>query len=71
MPAGALRPKVGCDLGLVENVWKPCGSSTSPCSKKTEGGLAAMHHPFTAPSSLGPAELKANPVGLTPTLYGR
>lgn len=65
---GALRLKVGRDLGLVENVWKPLWVIDFPMFEEDgEGGLAAMHHPFTAPSNLGPSELKANPWGPMPT----
>ena len=67
---GALRLKVGRDLGLVENVWKPLWVIDFPMFEEDgEGGLAAMHHPFTAPSNLGPAELKANPVGAYANAY--
>jgi len=67
---GALRLKVGRDLGLVENVWKPLWVIDFPMFEEDgEGGLAAMHHPFTAPSNLGPAELKANPLSAYANAY--
>ena len=67
---GALRLKVGRDLGLVENVWKPLWVIDFPMFEEDgEGGLAAMHHPFTAPSNLGPSELKANPLGAYANAY--
>lgn len=67
---GALRLKVGRDLGLLENSWKPLWVIDFPMFEEDgEGGLAAMHHPFTAPSNMSPAELKANPVGAYANAY--
>ncbi|HHO0788562.1 TPA: amino acid--tRNA ligase-related protein, partial [Aeromonas hydrophila] len=67
---GALRLKVGRDLGLLENVWKPLWVIDFPMFEEDgEGGLAAMHHPFTAPSGLSPEQLKANPVGAYANAY--
>ncbi|EPC4178325.1 aspartate--tRNA ligase, partial [Aeromonas salmonicida] len=67
---GALRLKVGRDLGLMENSWKPLWVIDFPMFEEdSEGGLAAMHHPFTAPSNLGPSELKANPLSAYANAY--
>ena len=67
---GALRLKVGRDLGLLENSWKPLWVIDFPMFEEDgEGGLAAMHHPFTAPSGLSPEQLKANPVGAYANAY--
>ena len=52
---GALRLKVGRDLGLVENVWKPLWVIDFPMFegwRRRSGGHAP---PFTAPSNLGPS----------------
>ncbi|MGL5948507.1 MAG: aspartate--tRNA ligase [Aeromonas sp.] len=67
---GALRLKVGRDLGLVEKVWKPLWVVDFPMFEEDgEGGLSAMHHPFTAPNGLTPDELKANPQGAYANAY--
>ena len=53
---GALRLKLGRDLALTNSTaGHRCGWLTSRCSKKIEeGGLAAMHHPFTSPRDMSP-----------------
>ncbi len=60
---GALRLKVGIDLELTDAAaWKPLWVVDFPMFEEDdEGNLHAMHHPFTAPSGITPAELKANP----------
>ncbi|NVK41664.1 MAG: aspartate--tRNA ligase [Oceanospirillaceae bacterium] len=58
---GALRIKVGEDLGLVEREWAPLWVVDFPMFEDTDDGkLTALHHPFTAPKCT-PEELKANP----------
>ncbi|QGM80917.1 aspartate--tRNA ligase [Otariodibacter oris] len=60
---GALRLKVGRDLGLTDlDAWKPLWVVDFPMFEKDdEGNWSAMHHPFTAPKDLTPEELVANP----------
>ena len=60
---GALRLKLGKDLNLTdENSWAPLWVVDFPMFEDDgEGGLTAMHHPFTAPSNMTPEELKAAP----------
>lgn len=59
---GALRLKVGEDLGLVEDKWAPLWVVDFPMFEELEGGaLTPLHHPFTAPSNMTPAELAAAP----------
>ncbi|MCG9712255.1 aspartate--tRNA ligase [Shewanella insulae] len=59
---GALRLKVGEDFELLEGDWKPLWVVDFPMFERTsDGGLHAMHHPFTAPSGITPAELEADP----------
>ncbi len=59
---GALRVKIGLDLGLLEGEWKPLWVVDFPMFEWDEKGKRwnAIHHPFTAPSCTE-AELKANP----------
>lgn len=68
---GALRLKVGRELKLTkENIWAPLWVIDFPMFEDDgEGGLAAMHHPFTAPRDISPAELKAHPVGAIANAY--
>ena len=60
---GALRLKTGKDLGLTdESKWAPMWIIDFPMFEEDgEGGLTAMHHPFTAPRDMLPQELKAQP----------
>ena len=60
---GALRLKLGRDLGLVENAWKPLWVVDFPMFEfdHAENRWVSLHHPFTAPSIDDVAELTANP----------
>ena len=60
---GALRLKVGQDLGLVEEGWRPLWVVDFPMFEWDPDAKrwAAMHHPFTAPVNDDPAALKADP----------
>ncbi len=60
---GALRLKVGQDLGLVEQGWRPLWVVDFPMFEwdADEKRWAAMHHPFTAPVNDDPAALAARP----------
>ncbi|NJD85700.1 aspartate--tRNA ligase [Candidatus Erwinia dacicola] len=60
---GALRLKLGRDLKITdEAAWKPLWVIDFPMFEDNgEGGLTAMHHPFTAPKDMSPAELKSAP----------
>ncbi|SLM63205.1 MULTISPECIES: aspartate--tRNA ligase [Dickeya] len=68
---GALRLKLGRDLKLTnENSWQPLWVIDFPMFEEDgEGGLAAMHHPFTAPRDMLPAELAANPTAAIANAY--
>ena len=68
---GALRLKVGRDLGLTDlNAWKPLWVVDFPMFEKDdEGNWSAMHHPFTSPKDLSPEELKAEPKGAVANAY--
>jgi len=60
---GALRLKVGHDLGLVKGDWAPLWVVNFPMFEWDEQSQRwnALHHPFTAPRRDDPAEMCANP----------
>ena len=60
---GALRLKLGKDLSLTdESKWAPLWVIDFPMFEDDgEGGLTAMHHPFTSPKDMTANELKAAP----------
>ncbi|MCT8756591.1 aspartate--tRNA ligase [Glaesserella parasuis] len=68
---GALRLKVGRDLGLTDlTAWKPLWVVDFPMFEKDdEGNWSAMHHPFTAPKDLSPEELMQDPKGAVANAY--
>ncbi|MBE5317334.1 MAG: aspartate--tRNA ligase [Xanthomonadales bacterium] len=59
---GALRLKLGRDLGRVDNAWKPLWVTDFPMFEWDEesGRYVALHHPFTAPAVDDIADLRAN-----------
>lgn len=58
---GALRVKVGHDLKRLESQWAPLWVVDFPMFEELpDGGLHAIHHPFTAPSCT-PEELESAP----------
>ena len=59
---GALRLKLGKDLGLVANTWAPLWVTDFPMFEwdDEEQRYVALHHPFTAPAVDDEAELRAN-----------
>lgn len=59
---GALRVKIGHDLNMVEEGWKPLWVIDFPMFEWDEDAKrwSALHHPFTAPTCSA-EELKANP----------
>ena len=60
---GALRIKLGEDLGLVEDGWRPAWIVDFPMFawNKDEHRWESLHHPFTAPKADTPAALEADP----------
>jgi aspartyl-tRNA synthetase len=60
---GALRLKVGHDLGMVQTGWRPLWVVNFPMFEydPAEKRWVAMHHPFTAPRDPDPAVLIADP----------
>ncbi|MGJ7901135.1 aspartate--tRNA ligase [Lysobacter sp. 1R34A] len=59
---GALRLKLGKDLGLVAEGWKPLWVTDFPMFEWDEEAqrYVALHHPFTAPAVDDIADLRAN-----------
>ncbi|WOH38549.1 aspartate--tRNA ligase [Thalassotalea fonticola] len=66
---GALRLKLGEDLGMVSDEWKPLWVVDFPMFEEINGGLHALHHPFTAPTKVTAEELEANPIGALSNAY--
>lgn len=60
---GALRIKVGEDLGIVEGGWRPLWVVDFPMFENDghSGRWTSTHHPFTAPSISDSEELNKNP----------
>jgi len=66
---GALRVKLGLDLNMLTTEWAPLWVVDFPMFEETsDGGLTAIHHPFTAPSC-SPEELKADPANALSRAY--
>ncbi|MDO5505262.1 MAG: aspartate--tRNA ligase [Pseudoxanthomonas suwonensis] len=59
---GALRLKLGKDLGLVEDSWKPLWVTDFPMFEWDDDAqrYVALHHPFTAPAVDSIDDLRAN-----------
>ncbi|SQH76546.1 aspartyl-tRNA synthetase [Shewanella benthica] len=67
---GALRIKAGEDFDLLKGNWKPLWVVDFPMFEPTsDGGLHAMHHPFTAPSGMTPEQLEADPTAAISDAY--
>ena len=67
---GALRLKAGEDFDLLEGQWKPLWVVDFPMFEPTsDGGLHAMHHPFTAPMGITPEQLEADPTAAISDAY--
>ena len=60
---GALRIRLGHDLGLIKGEWAPLWVVNFPMFEWDERDQRwnALHHPFTAPRTDDPAEVQANP----------
>ncbi|EYU17001.1 aspartate--tRNA ligase [Photorhabdus aegyptia] len=68
---GALRLKLGRDLNLTKlDSWRPLWVIDFPMFEDDgEGGLTAMHHPFTSPCNMSAAELERDPVSAIANAY--
>jgi len=66
---GALRVKLGHDLNLLTHEWAPLWVVDFPMFEDAgDGHVAALHHPFTAPT-VDPASLTANPLDALSRAY--
>lgn len=66
---GALRVKIGHDLGMVEAGWQVLWVVDFPMFEKGEGRLSACHHPFTAPKISDVSELSGDPLKIKARAY--
>ena len=68
---GALRLKVGQDLGLVQGEWAPLWVVDFPMFEydADDKRWTAMHHPFTSPKNLDADALRADPGGAIAKAY--
>ena len=68
---GALRVRIGHDLGLVERGWRPLWVVDFPMFEwdEKEKRFFALHHPFTAPKVDTPAELEQAPAATLSRAY--
>ncbi|MES2663472.1 MAG: aspartate--tRNA ligase [Pseudomonadota bacterium] len=65
---GALRIKLGHDLGRVAEGWRPLWVVDFPMfDEDDQGNLQALHHPFTSPVSVD--DLKHNPAAAISRAY--
>ncbi len=67
----AVRIRAGRDMGLVEKGWRPLWIVDFPMfgQDDKEGRLTALHHPFTAPATESPEELKNNAASMLSRAY--
>ncbi len=68
---GALRLRIGADLGLIEQGWRPAWIVDFPMFEwdDTERRWNAMHHPFTSPKNEDPQALRADPADALANAY--
>lgn len=68
---GALRLKLGHDLGLAQTGWQPLWVVDFPMFEWDAAGKrwGAMHHPFTSPRDPDPAVLRADPANSLANAY--
>lgn len=68
---GALRLKLGEDLGIVEQGWKPLWVVDFPMFEFDAEAKrwVALHHPFTAPKASDEALIDKDPGGMTARAY--
>jgi aspartyl-tRNA synthetase len=66
---GALRLKIGEDLDLVSDEWKPLWVVDFPMFEETANGVTALHHPFTAPLDATPEALEKAPLDTLSNAY--
>jgi aspartyl-tRNA synthetase len=65
---GALRVRLGEDLGLVGDGWEPLWVVDFPMFEEVDGALAPLHHPFTSPACDADT-LSSDPLGALSRAY--
>ena len=67
---GALRVRIGQDLGLSEDGWRPLWIVDFPLFETADdGSIQALHHPFTCAQESDPDKLLANPMNSLSRAY--
>ncbi|MCB1827639.1 MAG: aspartate--tRNA ligase, partial [Coxiellaceae bacterium] len=67
---GALRLRIGHDLGLCQDSWRPLWVVDFPMFETADdGSVQALHHPFTAAQENDPQTLIDNPMGSLSRAY--
>jgi aspartyl-tRNA synthetase len=68
---GALRVRLGHDLGLVEDGWRPLWVVDFPMFEwnEKEKRFDPLHHPFTSPDVLDPERIREAPEALLSKAY--
>ena len=68
---GALRVKLGEDLGLVEDGWRVVWVTGFPMFEwdSREKRYFALHHPFTSPDTADASAVESDPAGLKSRAY--
>lgn len=66
---GALRLKLGKDLDLFEDSWKPLWIVDFPMFEEEDNRLYAMHHPFTAAKEVTAEQLAQAPLTALANAY--
>jgi aspartyl-tRNA synthetase len=68
---GALRLRIGADLGLIEAGWRPVWIIDFPMFEwdETERRWMAMHHPFTSPKNEDAQALRSDAGGALANAY--
>ncbi|MFT5114443.1 MAG: aspartyl-tRNA synthetase [Parasphingorhabdus sp.] len=68
---GALRLRLGQDLDMVEDAWRPVWVEGFPLVEYDEGGnrWQALHHPFTAPMVEEMGKLESDPGNVLSRAY--
>lgn len=66
---GALRLKLGKDLDLFEDSWKPLWIVDFPMFEEEDNRLYAMHHPFTAAKEVTAEQLAEAPLTALANAY--
>jgi len=66
---GALRLKLGEEFDLLRDEWQPLWVIDFPMFEEINGGLHALHHPFTAPQVNSIEQLRENPAAAISRAY--